>query len=187
MSHRTAREEVKTMAETNTPKPWERQEGEGPKPFEAFCVYRDMGIERSLAKVGTQLGKSTALMERWSAKYDWVKRAAAWDDEQERLEREAKEKQRLKDIAKMRERHAGIAVSMLLKAATALQTIPPEDIKAQDISRMVDVASKLERISRGDVGDVIEERNGGESVPAVQIYIPDNNRGKKDDFNDLEV
>ncbi|MGN0998659.1 MAG: hypothetical protein ACI4PO_03830 [Faecousia sp.] len=175
------------MPNENTPKPWERQPGETPKPFEAFCVYRDMGLERSLSKVAAKLSKSETLMGRWSGQYDWVKRAAAWDDEQERVEREAKEKQRLKDIAKMRERHAGIAVTMLVKAATALQVLPPEEIKAQDISRMVDVASKLERISRGDVGDVIEERNGGEAVSPVQIYIPTNNREKKDDFDDLEV
>lgn len=41
---------------------------------------------------------------------------------------------------------------------------------------MVETASRLERLSRGDVGDVIEERDGGESVPAVQFYIPDNGR-----------
>jgi hypothetical protein len=42
---------------------WERQENESAL---AFGVYRDYGSERSLAKVGRALGKSRALIERWS-------------------------------------------------------------------------------------------------------------------------
>ena len=40
---------------------------------------------------------------------------------------------------------------------------------------MVEVGSKLERIARGDVGEVVEEREG-ESLPPVTFYIPDNGR-----------
>ena len=76
----------------------------------------------------------------------------------------------------MRKRHADLASAMLVKAAKALQRIPEDEIKAGDISRMVDTAAKLERVSRGDVGEVIEERDGGSAVPAVQFYIPDNGR-----------
>ncbi len=176
------------MASVITPKPWERQPGETTKAFEAFCIYRDLGVDRSLAKVAEQLKKSGTLMGRWSGTYDWVNRAAAWDNEQDRIERETAEKERIKAIKSMRKRHAGLASAMLVKAATALQQLQPDEITPNEISRMVDVASKLERISRGDVGDVIEERNGGEAMNAVQIYIPDNNRNReKDNFDDLEA
>lgn len=176
------------MAETSNPKPWERQPDETPKPFEAFCIYRDLGTNRSIAQVAAKLSKSEQLMKRWSAANNWVERAAAWDDEQERIEREVAEKERVKQIKAMRKRHASIATAMLIKASQALQELPADEVKASDISRMVDVASKLERISRGDVGDVVEERNGGEALSPVQIYIPDNNRGRdKDTFDDLEV
>ena len=171
------------MAKGNTPDPWERQPEETPKAFEAFCVYRDLGPERSIVKAGNQLGKNRVTLEQWSSKYEWVKRCAAWDTEQDRIARQ----DQLKEIKKMRKRHAGIASAMLVKAATALQRLPEEEISASDITRMVDIASKLERISRGDVGDVIEERNGGEAINPVQIYIPTNSREKKDDFDDLEV
>ena len=166
------------------PDPWERQEGESTKAYEAFCIYRDLGINRSIAKVVKTLGKSKALLEGWSSKYDWVERAAQWDSEQDRVARQ----QQLEDIKKMRKRHAELASTMLSKAAEALQHLQPEEIKATDVSRMVDVASKLERVSRGDVGDVIEERDGGEAINPVQIYIPDNARGRsQDEFDDLEV
>ena len=165
-------------------KPWERQENDTDKSFEAFCVYRDMGANRTLEKVAEHFGKTARNYELMSRKYNWVERAAAWDDE---LDKEAQKEQR-KEIAKMRKRHADLASAMLVKAAKALKSIPDDEIKASDISRMVDVASKLERVSRGDVGEVIEERDGGQAIPAVQIYVPTNNRERgKDTFDDLEV
>lgn len=167
-------------------KPWERQPGESAKAYEAFSLYRDMGVDRSLSKVGKALGKSKTMMDKWSSPnaFNWVERAKAWDIEQDRI----LQKQQYEDIKKMRKRHADIAVAMIAKAAKALMKIPEEEIKASDISRMVETASKLERISRGDVGDVIEERNGGTAIDPVQIYIPDNNRGRENrSFDDLEL
>lgn len=167
-----------------TPEPWERQESETAKAWEAFCIYRDMGVDRSLRKVVQQLHKSLTQIGEWSSKYDWVKRVAAWDVEQDRLARI----EQLKEIKKMRNRHAGIAKAMIVKAGRALNRIPEDEITPNDISRMIDVASKLERISRGDVGEVIEERDGGNAINPVQIYIPSNGRERdKEDFDDLEV
>lgn len=163
---------------------WERQEGETTKAYAAFCVYRDLGSDRSLSKAAESLGKSKPMMEQWSSKYDWVKRAEAWDDEQDRIAR----KKNTEEIVRMRKRHAKIAQAALEKVSAALEYIDPENISNSDIARLMDTASKLERLSRGDVGDVIEERDGGKAVNPVQIYIPDNNRGRdKDDFSDLEV
>lgn len=163
--------------------PWERQEGETPKAYEAFTVYRDMGIQRSVRKVARELSKSETLMARWSGAYDWVDRVAAWDSEQDRVARQ----QQLDDIKKMRKKHANIADAMLIKAAAALKRIPTDEIKATDISRMVDIASRLERISRGDTESILETRDGGESINPVQIYIPSNSRDGDDGFDDLEV
>lgn len=169
------------MAEAYIPKPWDRRSTETPKAYEAFCTYRDMGPSRSLSKVAAKLQKSETLMGRWSGQHDWVKRAAKWDDEQDRIEREIAQKEQAKAIRDMRKRHADLATAMLIKSAKALQQIPNDEIKASDISRMVDVASKLERISRGDVGEVVEERDGGTATPAVTFYIPDNGRDKKEE------
>lgn len=169
------------MAKANTPKPWERQPEEKPKPFEAFCIYRDMGIERSIRKVAAKLGKSDTLIGRWSKDNKWVERVTAWDDEQERKEREIAQKEQAKAIREMRKKHADLASAMLIKAAKALAKIPDDEIKAGDMTRMVDVASKLERISRGDVGEVVEERDGGQATPAVTFYMPDNGRDKHEE------
>lgn len=169
------------MAGVNTPKPWERQESETSKAYEAFCEYRDMGPQRSLSKVAEKLQKSETLMGRWSGQNKWVERAAKWDDEQERIEREIAQKEQAKEIRDMRKRHADLAKAMLIKSAKALARIPDDEVKPADVSRMVDVAAKLERISRGDVGEVIEERDGGKAAPAVTFYMPDNGRDKKEE------
>ena len=73
-----------------------------------------------------------------------------------------------------------IAESMLLKAAKALQKMSEEDMKPVDITRMVDVATQLERLSRGDTTDSIEIRDGGKSEPAVTFYMPDNGRDNEE-------
>lgn len=169
------------MAKGNTPQPWDRLKDESTKAYEAFSIYRDMGRERSLSKVAEKLQKSETLMGRWSRTFDWVKRAAKWDDEQDRQEREIAQKEQAKAIKDMRKRHADLGQAMLIKAARALAKIPDDEIKPTDISRMVDVASKLERISRGDVGEVVEERDGGAATPAVTFYMPDNGRDKKEE------
>lgn len=153
-------------------KPWELQKGETVKQFEAFCEYRDMGKTRSLQKVAEKLAKSETLIKRWSAKNSWIDRVAAWEDEQDRLIRI----ELTRDIGAMRKRHADIASAMLIKAARALQKIPDDEIKASDISRMIETATKLERISKGDVGEVVEERQGESVADPVCFYIPDNSR-----------
>lgn len=163
---------------------WERQPKETPLAYEAFCIYRDLGPQRSMAKTAEILGKSQGTMEGWSAKYKWFDRAGAWDDEQDRVSRKAQ----LDEIIKMRKRHAQIAQKALDKVNKAIDAIDELEMSNADISRLMAEASKLERLSRGDVGEVIEERDGGKAVNPVQIYIPSNGRDDKDKtFDDLEV
>ncbi len=163
-------------------KPWEMQPGETPKQFEAFVAYRDME-NRSLREVSAILHKSVTLLGRWSSSNNWVERVAAWDDEKDRIARQ----EQIKDIKKMRDRHAKGAQAMFTKALQGLKELKPEELSARDIVSMFAESVKAERLSRGDTSEVVEERQG-EAVNAVQIYIPDNNRGRdKEDFDDLEV
>ena len=41
---------------------WERLPQESMKAYAAFCAYRDLGPDRSMAKAGEVLGKSQGLM-----------------------------------------------------------------------------------------------------------------------------
>ena len=120
--------------------------------------------------------------DAWSQAYNWVERVTAWDDE---ADRQAAQKQ-LKDIANARARQRKQAVKMQLKALQLLESIQEGDAKLSEIVSLMKLGMEQERIVMGDVGEVIEER-GGDAVPAVQIYVPDNGRTDQDGFDDLEV
>ncbi len=146
------------------PLPWERQPGEGPMAYKCFCAYRDSGAEgkrRSLTRTAQSLTKSDGTpysdgtLKEWSRKHNWQERVALWDEEMDRQIRE----ELVKGIATMRKNHADIAKQMLIKALKALDKIPAEELDAQDISRMVDTASKLERISRGEATERTEGKH----------------------------
>lgn len=61
-------------------RPWDRLPEEGPKPHAAFQAYLRLGPARNLKQLAGEVGKSYALMRRWSARYGWRGRAHAWDD-----------------------------------------------------------------------------------------------------------
>lgn len=66
---------------------WDRRPDETDKSYRAFLVYLRLidptvpdRQSRSLAKVAEKMGyKSATMPEAWSAKFDWVSRASAYD------------------------------------------------------------------------------------------------------------
>lgn len=163
------------MSKRNSfPEPWERQIGETSKAYQAFCVYRDMGPDRSLRKVARTLHKSLTIIRDWSVKYNWVERAAEWDAEQDRIIRKENEEAR----KKMLKVHAELGNALLVKAARGLKNLPDDALTAFDIARLVEVGSKLERLARGESTDNIELHGSVDAT--VKIYIPDNGRDRDD-------
>ena len=160
--------------------PWEQQPGESAKKYEAFLKYLYQKTDeenRTLRKVAYDFNKSLTYIGTLSSEFNWVERAAAWDREQLSIARRKHES----EILKMRERHAKMATSMLSKAMKRMANMPPEELTPQDIKNWMEVATKIERLSRGDVGEVVEERDGGAAINPVQIYIPDNGRDDNED------
>jgi len=161
------------------PEPWDRQPGETAKAFEAFTVYRDIPARtRSVRNTAIEMGKnSKSHIEQWCAKWKWVERARLYDTEQDKLRRELAEKER----EEMAQLHIKAARAMLTKALKGLQSIPENEMTPNDVSRMIEVSSKLERLSRGEPSESTE-MFGREGAPAaVQIYLPTNGREKKED------
>lgn len=109
---------------------------ESTKAYAAYECYREFGAARSVAKVGQELGKSKTLMDRWSAQYQWVTRAAEWDAEQERIREEARQV----EIAKvMSEGYA--ATHNRIKALNKLAEKQWEDLQERDLVWLPDVKS----------------------------------------------
>lgn len=140
-------------------KPWERMEGESAKAFEAFRIYRDMGPERNLRAVGERLGKSRAIIERWSSSNQWVERARAYDNDLER----AAHQEALKSVREMQKRHISIAAQLQNKALLALQKTKPEHMKPGELLSFMKEAAKLERETRSDIVESYEKTHGGGS------------------------
>lgn len=133
-------------------KPWERGEGESEKAFEAFVIYRDLGQDRTISAVVKRLEKSRSLIDRWKDRYNWSERALLYDNE---IEKRALAKA-VRERKSMSERHIKIAMQMQRKALEALQLLPVEDMSSKDITNMMDIAAKLERLSRGEATEKTE-------------------------------
>lgn len=90
-------------------RPWEKQYGESAKAFGAFTVYRDLApADRSLREVGIRLKRSSSMIERWSAAFQWVRRVGAWDSEVDRIRRE----RQLDQVRQMADRHAAKLIAL---------------------------------------------------------------------------
>ncbi len=124
--------------------PWERQKGESGQAYEAFAAYRDMGTDRSIRAVGQKLGKSRALIERWSSQWKWQERIRAYESD---IDRKAREKA-VKERKTMRDRHTKIAMQVQRKALEALEQLSVEDMTPKDIKEYIRMATDLERLSR---------------------------------------
>ena len=60
--------------------PFEQQPKESAKAFTAFSVYLNLGAERSLAKAAQKCAKSVPLLKRWSRRFGWAGRVAAYEE-----------------------------------------------------------------------------------------------------------
>ena len=131
---------------------WERQKNESSKAYAAFCIYRDLGVERSLEKVAQNRGKpgSKSWLNTWSTKYHWVERAQAYDDY---LEQE-KRKEQEKAILEMVERHTKEAMALQQKALERLKSLDPNELSTRDVLNYLMEAMKLERLSRGEPTEI---------------------------------
>jgi hypothetical protein len=130
--------------------PWDRQPKEGARAYAAFCIYRDAGPQRSLRKTSAAVGKAQSLIERWSVVHEWGERVADYDADQDLAQREEIEIRR----QEMAERHANLATTMLARAAAGLREMDPSKINPAQLARFVEVASKLERLSRGEPSEI---------------------------------
>lgn len=61
------------------PNPTERRPRESAVAYEAFRTYLMMGPQRSTAKVARACGKHKSLMDRWSARWEWVERVRSFE------------------------------------------------------------------------------------------------------------
>ena len=146
--------------------PWEQQPGESAKAFEAFAIYRDMGVERSVRKVTQRLNKSLTLIGKWSSRYNWPKRARAYDRD---LDRQA-HAQAVRDVRSMTNRHIRIAMQLQAKALEALEQLNVATLSPKMQLAFLAKATEIERMNRlsaAGMDDSGQQRDGAEGIEVV--------------------
>jgi hypothetical protein len=118
---------------------------ESAKAYQAFEVYRDMGADRTLERLGRHYGKTTGAMELWSARYDWQARVRAFDEAAA-----AKAADRaLEDAATVRARQAQHAKAIQLRAMQKIAAMDPGDMSMAEATRAWQVGAEAERKALG--------------------------------------
>lgn len=165
--------------------PWDRQEHETNRAYQAFLCYRDMGALRSLRKaaeifygdvgyVSKPSAKNRQFFE-WSSNHKWVARCEAWDDEEDRL-RTIERRERIK---KMDDRQAGYGKTMqkiAYRNMPIVEGLVEDMIKAdktltvEESRRYIETGVKLERLALGEAGEIaIKKHEGGVKIEYEEV------------------
>lgn len=175
---------------------WDRLEKETARAYRAFCVYRDMGAERSLSKVRDKLGKKSGYdrqLQEWSSQHRWVDRARAYDDHMEVLLRAEQERRIVTARRLLTERELNdfdlflSRFDVLLEKATTQMSAPMEavngeslgekiELAAADISVLLALRDRIARFGRRAVGmpaTIAQDQHTGQNGSAIQVLWVD--------------
>lgn len=162
---------------------WERLDTDTDKSFQAFCIYRDMGSNRSLRKVAKKLSKSETLINRWSMNHKWNDRTSEYDTYQAEQSRIRKENARaeieadaLADYAVIRK---AIAKRIQVLEAANYQGSPSD---LHELINLMEHANSYARLNSG-LPDKITESSTKSKVDATVQKKP----VSADDLSDDEL
>lgn len=130
---------------------YDRQAGESTKSFSGFVAYRDLGVQRSLEMAWKQYSKGDkrvpGYFKQWSSDYNWVSRAAVYDDYVDAQARKKFEADAIKRKADMLRRHALSGKVLQQKGIDYLSQHGVD--KSTDAIAAVRVGVEMERKSEG--------------------------------------
>ena len=158
---------------------FEQQPKESDKAFTAFATYLGLGPERSLNLAAKKLGKSKRLMEKWSKRFDWAARVQAHGAHLALVERETAEVlARAKGVdwvKRQEEQRAEEWQSRCELIETAREALrrwrakPERCGSLEGIARLLELASKLGRLSSGMATDKTEVKAEVDGVVRIEI------------------
>jgi hypothetical protein len=122
---------------------WERQPGESEEAYEAFTDYYK-NPKRSQKKTAKAVGKSDALIYRWSVRWHWTERAREYDNALVREEYTAT----LDEIRKMNKAQAAIGLLLQKKGQEALEKLNLKKMSAKDLLQFLIQGTTIERRAR---------------------------------------
>lgn len=158
---------------------WDRMPKECEQYFEAFNVFKDLGVNRTIGKVANTLGKSMSHCYNMHQKWNWAERAKAWDDEVQKIKNNAQ----LKSVQQMCKRHADIAmafqnplVAIVKEAGRRIENKELESLSIDKFlaaymkaTQLLDSVTGVERKARGEATEITKTdiTSGGDKVHVV--------------------
>lgn len=148
--------------------PWEKRKDESAKAFAYYAMYRDLGPERSLAKVAQAIHETTTrkatvdslrtLLGKYSRDYGWVDRCEAYDMELDRRRREALETEQIKAARAQATAGGHMLAKGLARIAGTdkVKAIDAGELDASDAVRMVEVGTRVQRLGLGMATDLVK-------------------------------
>ena len=168
------------------PQPWDRsiETRETPTAYRAFMDYCRMGPRRSLRALleryilqvsdNAPTEKSPTVywytLGTWSRRHEWQRRVPYWDADQERLRTE----EHNKEIADMNRRQAALGLLGQQKATVKLQSLIGKELSSAEATRLMDVATRIERVARGEPATIEGLQHSGPhggSIPITEIIV----------------
>lgn len=164
---------------------WKRQDCDTNKSFQAFCIYRNLGKDRTLEEVtkqfyynvkgGSEVGALKSFksklnqVRKWSAENKWVERVGAYDDYLDEQCRRDIETER-REAIEMQKKIARVA---LQKAFEHIDSLDPVESKTRDMTALLKEAANIQRLCFGEATELVKSENTNEDIV---IMIPDNGR-----------
>ena len=140
---------------------WERVKGETRQAYGAFHHYLMLGERRSLSLLSDSFRtiqgkpKPLSLLKRWSSKWFWQDRCAAYDDHLRRQTEQAQSDAHVE----MAERHIADGIALQRKGMERLQSLIVDAMSANEAIRCIVEGIKLERLARGEPSETQEQES----------------------------
>lgn len=166
------------------PEPWERQPGEPAKMYIHFTAYRDLDpAKRSLAEAARQIGLAKETLGNYSARWNWVARAKAWDFEKDER---ARAKVASSALA-ARTNLISFAQGWMAKLAPKIATLDPNLIPDADIPRILNDLARVVQIAEGPAASSPAASSQAAAQAAAAVTITINNNTDEEYIAGLEA
>jgi len=169
------KETLQTITQMDGASTWERLPQETAEAYRRFCIYRDMGPQRSVRQACIAYGQSASSAQNWqdiARSFNWFARVRAYDIYIEQLAREHVED----EVIKMQARHIKVAMAFQNKAIIALNEIDPKQLDPDQMLKWFKAAVDIERTAREQPAKIAQEKNdlrSKEKRAAVEKLLKD--------------
>ncbi len=147
---------------------WDRRIGESMKSYRLFLCFKDMGRTRSYVKVFELTeGMNYAAINQLGTRLEWFKRAEAFDAHQDREFQIKLEEEILQ--SRIRQQRIGAGMQELAEMGLEMLKEYPEELSPADISKLIDIGVKIERLALGDPSEIIKKEIEGKVEVEVAV------------------